>query len=200
MRQPPWTPSPHATIAILGLVVLLLALLLATAARAQHLALDPLRVSADPVVSRVTLRAEGMSAAQFDLLAPDGVAPAMRADGKPACVVNPAIDRWDGGFALLPVGCIHDECRGVRAVILTVGEGIWTPIPDGSWIAACAWRVEKAGALECRTALAAPPEGGRDVPLGCEIAAPCVGDANDNGRVTVDEAVNVVGNVVEGCR
>lgn len=172
-------------------------LLMATAAHAQHLSLDP--VTPGTSVSRVTLRAEGMSAVQVDLLAPDGVAPAIRADGKASCVVNPAIDRWDGGFVLLPVGCIGDECRGVRVLILSLTEAIWTPIPDGSWLAACAWHVEQPGAFACKAALAAPPAGGVDVPLGCEMAAACVGDADQSGAVTVDEAVGVVRNVVEGC-
>lgn len=181
-----------------------LALLAASAAHADRLTIDPISGAAGTVAtSRIVLHATGISGIQVDLTAPEGVAPVVRADGEAACVVNPGINRWDSAYALQPNGCVGDECRGVRVLIVALDPAAFTAIPDGSWLASCAWRVVEdvaAAPLGCSRAGGAPPDGSHDIPFGCEAAVRCVGDADGSGRVTVDEAVGVVGNVLEGCR
>jgi hypothetical protein len=59
----------------------------------------------------------------------------MRADGRPDCTVNPAIDKDDGSFTFQPAGCTGSACNRVRALILSNFNS--DPIPEGSVLLTC---------------------------------------------------------------
>jgi len=45
---------------------------------------------------------------------------AAKANGKPDCAVNPAINKGGTSFAFQPPGCTGDACTGVRALVLAL--------------------------------------------------------------------------------
>lgn len=98
--------------------------------------------------------------------APDGdldVRIRARANGRPDCAVNPAIDKGATTFAFQPSACTGDACRGVRALVLSFDNT--DAIPDGSVLYTC--QIEIASAAEpgetypltCSNAGASDPDG-----------------------------------------
>lgn len=184
-----------------------------TAARADSVSVEPVAASGGQLaVTRLVLHGEETTALQLDLFAPDGIDPAATSQRDPACTVNPGIDRWASRFTFLPHGCApRVDCRGVRMMILTFDEAIFTSIPNGSWIAACAWRVAadaEAASYPLTCGLARGSTAPPDIigtTLACDpgaiiVAAPgCLGDRNADGQVSVFEVLGVVRNVLDGC-
>ena len=67
----------------------------------------------------------------------DGAAVGIAAgsDGRPDCVVNPAINKAASGFAFLPSGCRATACTGMRALIVAADNV--DAIADGSLLYTC---------------------------------------------------------------
>ena len=61
------------------------------------------------------------------------------ANGKPDCLVSPAIDKRATSFAFLPSGCSGTACTMVRAIVLSTENS--DPIPDGFMLYGCEVRV-----------------------------------------------------------
>ncbi|HSP96128.1 MAG TPA: hypothetical protein VL049_02635 [Candidatus Dormibacteraeota bacterium] len=116
---------------------------LALAASAQAVIItiaDASGNAGDTVGVDVTLNSEGSSVAgtQNDITfgAGSGVAVAAKANGKPNCVVNDAIDKGGTSFAFQPSGCTAGtDCTGIRSLVLALDNV--TPIPDGSTLYTC---------------------------------------------------------------
>ncbi|MBI4515766.1 MAG: hypothetical protein HY699_08120 [Deltaproteobacteria bacterium] len=101
----------------------------------------------------VTLHAEGgaVVGVQNDISFDERAAIAMNAHGKPACRVNPAIDKT-GAFASYPVECVSRACtQMMRAIIFSFAD--LDPIADGSVLYTCEVEVT-AGTSPGRYALA----------------------------------------------
>ncbi|HSP97140.1 MAG TPA: hypothetical protein VL049_07830, partial [Candidatus Dormibacteraeota bacterium] len=116
---------------------------LALAASAQAVIItigDATGNAGDTVGVDVTLNSEGSSVAgaQNDITfgAGSGIAVAAKANGKPNCAVNEAIDKASTTFAFQPSGCTAGtDCAGVRALVLSFDNV--TPIPTGSVLYTC---------------------------------------------------------------
>ena len=86
----------------------------------------------------VTLDTKGLnvSAIQNDIIFDRRTAVATRANGKPDCVVNPAINKNASGFAFQPPTCTSTgDCDRMRAVIFAIDNG--EPIPNGALVYTC---------------------------------------------------------------
>jgi hypothetical protein len=59
----------------------------------------------------------------------------LKANGKPDCTVNPAINKGGTAFALQPAGCSGSACTGVKALVLALDNT--DAIPDGSVLFTC---------------------------------------------------------------
>ena len=116
---------------------------LALAASAQAVVItigDASGNAGDTVAVTVTLNTEGSSVAgtQNDITfgAGSGIAVAAKANGKPNCAVNDAIDKGGTSFAFQPSGCTAGtDCTGIRSLVLALDNV--TPIPDGSVLYTC---------------------------------------------------------------
>jgi hypothetical protein len=128
--------------------------------------------------------------------------------GRPACTVNPAIDKDATSFSFLPMGCSPAvDCTGVRAFVLSASNT--DPLPDGATLYGCQVDVDPAAALGAYPLVASMPLASG--PLGqilpalatngaIEVtAAPppptCVGDCDDDRAVAINEllvGVNIV--------
>jgi hypothetical protein len=75
----------------------------------------------------------------FDPAAPIAALP----NGRPSCTVNPEIGKPASAFVFLPPGCSMPECRGVRALVISLNKV--APIPDGSVLYTC--RIDTRRAL-----------------------------------------------------
>jgi len=86
----------------------------------------------------VTLDTKGLnvSAVQNDIIFDRHTSVAVRANGKPDCVVNPAIDKNAGGFAFQPPTCTSSgDCDRIRAVIIAFDNS--ELIPNGALVYTC---------------------------------------------------------------
>jgi hypothetical protein len=73
---------------------------------------------------------------QNDLLFDPAVAVAARANGRPDCTVNPAIEKNASAFVFSPSGCRAGfDCKGLRAIVVATDNV--DPIPDGSLLYSC---------------------------------------------------------------
>lgn len=102
----------------------------------------------------VTLDTKGLdvSAVQNDITFDRQTAIAVRANGTPDCVVNPAIDKNATGFAFQPPSCtLSGDCARLRAIVIAFDNA--DPLPDGAVLYTCSVDV----------AASAPP---RAYPLG----------------------------------
>lgn len=89
-------------------------------------------VPGDRTSIAVSLRTGGLriAATQNDLLSDPNVSVAPNADARPACTVNPDIDKGSTAFAFIPAGCRPGvDCKGVRALVFALDNT--DPIPDG---------------------------------------------------------------------
>ncbi len=130
----------------------------------------------DTTVS-VTLDTEDAEVAgtQNDIAFEAGARIKARANGRPDCTVNPAIDKAQTTFAFQPSGCEGDACTGVRALVLSFENT--DAIPDGSALYDCVIAVG-AGASGSLPLTCSNP-GGSD-PDGNALTTTCT-----NGTVTV---------------
>ncbi len=91
----------------------------------------------------VVLQANGFAIAQTqnDLTFDAGNTPIeATANTKPACTVNPEIDKNGTAFAFFPQGCSGAACTMVRAVLVSL-ESFSTPIPDGAQLYSCTIKI-----------------------------------------------------------
>lgn len=58
-----------------------------------------------------------------------------KANGKPDCIVNAAINKADTVFEFLPQGCSGSSCKQVRAVVQSLTNNL--PIADGAKLYSC---------------------------------------------------------------
>jgi len=68
-----------------------------------------------------------------------------RSNGRPACTVNPDIDKNATSFVFRPDGCTGAECTTVRAQVLSLLN--LDPIPDTSTLFTCTVAVPAAGGI-----------------------------------------------------
>lgn len=130
----------------------------------------------------------------FDPLTPVAVLPS----GRPACAVNPDIQKEATAFAFQPPECVPGvDCTAVRAVVLALGES--PPIAGDAELFACevaiaadappgAYPVVGSGAsahtAESTPLIVAVSDGA------IEVSAPppvCSGDCNGDGQVIINE-------------
>ena len=131
--------------------------------------------------------------------------------GSPDCAVNPAIDKEQSLFSFRPTGCDPGEtCTTVRALIFSAVSQ--TPIPDGATLYSCRIAVAEGASggfpLLCEGPEGSDPDGGA-VPATCtdgsvlvEEEPPinaCPGDFDQSGAVTIDELVQAVRSLLDGC-
>jgi len=104
-----------------------------------------------------------ISGIQHDLAFDPQIAVAARANGRPDCAVNPAINKSATGFLFHPVGCTpNTDCQGFRALVLATDNV--DPIPDGSVLYTCNVDIPSNAAhgthpLEISGTIASSPEG-----------------------------------------
>ncbi|HYD48940.1 MAG TPA: hypothetical protein VEB21_11360 [Terriglobales bacterium] len=117
---------------------------------------------------QVRLRARGAAVAgvQNDIAVDADIAIATRPNGRPACLVNPEIERPDTLTAFLPEGCNAQlgECTAVR--IIVVAFEVVPPIADGSVLYTCEVKVapdtaEGSHELELDNVVVAGSDGAR---------------------------------------
>jgi len=129
----------------------------------------------------VVLNAHGASVAatQNDIAFAPGAPIAVASGGRPACSVNPAINKPDSVFGFQPHGCdaTAGECTGVRVLVLSY-QGV-DIIPDGSVLYSCTidGAVPGTFALSGENVTVSDPRGRR-------LAA-----VSNVGTVTVDERI-----------
>jgi hypothetical protein len=117
-------------------------------------------------------------------------------EGRPACTVDPQIDKDDTSFVFLPPDCSPGvDCSGIRAMV----AGDVSPIPDGAVLYACAVEVRAEAAAGLYPLAAAMPliGGPQGEPLAAmasdgaievtEPPLPCVGDCDGSRTVTIEE-------------
>jgi hypothetical protein len=121
----------------------------------------------------VTVATEGemVAGTQNDIGFMPGAAIAARANGRPDCTVNPAIDKGATTFAFQPPMCGMEgqpACTGVRSLVLSFDNV--TPIPDGSVLYTCKVNIaaDATGTipLVCTNPGASDPDGGA-LPADC---------------------------------
>ena len=101
---------------------------------------------------------------QNDIAFAAPLAIAAKANGKPDCVVNEAIDKGGTSFAFQPAGCTAGtDCTGIRALVLALDNV--SPIPTGSVLYTCKVPVAADAAdgeytLTCSNPGASDPDGG----------------------------------------
>jgi len=124
-------------------------------------------VPGDHLEIAVRLVAPGASIAgvQNDLIFDPHTPIIARANGRPDCEVNPAIDKTATSILFRPVGCTPGvSCTSIRALVLSVDNT--DPIADGSVLYTChavipAGTPPGAYPLRIEEALASDPDGGR---------------------------------------
>src|SRR5262245_2445303 len=97
-------------------------LMLAAQARAQVIHVGSASGDAGGTTTfDVTLTTGGMMIAgtQNDITFQPGAVVAAKANGKPNCTVNEAIDKAQTTFAFQPPGCTGAACTGIRALVLS---------------------------------------------------------------------------------
>jgi hypothetical protein len=120
-----------------------------------------------------------------------------QANGRPDCLVNPAINKPNTTFTFLPAGCTPGTtCRSMRAVVIAISNS--APIPDGLVLFTCSASIARAAAigkhrLVCSGPQASDPDANA-LPILCadgaiQVTQPCVGDCDGDGQVTVDEVI-----------
>ena len=73
---------------------------------------------------------------QNDIAFAAPIAIAAKANGKPDCAVNEAIDKGGTSFAFQPSGCTAGtDCTGIRSLVLALDNV--APIPTGSVLYTC---------------------------------------------------------------
>ncbi len=87
------------------------------------------------VVVRLVAGGSEVVATQNDLEFGTGVRVNRLNNGRPDCTVNPALGKEGSAFAFLPAHCPENECRAVRAVVISFENT--NPIPDGSELYRC---------------------------------------------------------------
>jgi hypothetical protein len=134
---------------LLGWVGLFLFLDATTAVAQPRVELDePVGQPGGQVVIAARLRANGSDVAAlqndvgFDVV---HVAIASKANGKPDCTANPAIDKNASSFGFRPFPCQGSACNAVRAVVLST-ENI-TEIVDGAVLYTCKINIDPQAAL-----------------------------------------------------
>jgi YVTN family beta-propeller protein len=124
---------------------------------------------------------------------------AARANGRPACVVNPAIDKPATTFVFQPPGCrLGIDCVRVRAVVVAFDNV--DPLPDGVMLYTCTVSIAADApaatyplTVSTVAASAANAEAiaarGADGAITVQRQA-CVGDCDGDGQVTVSEVLS----------
>jgi hypothetical protein len=161
----------------------------------------------------VTLHTTGhvIAAVQTDLTFPVDAPVAARPNGRPACKVNPAIDKPATAFIFQPVGChVGVDCTGVRAIVVALDSV--TPIADGATLFTCTLSIAADAKPGTRLlTLAALTVGGPDgsvvagrtttgtLTIDAAVRLPaCVGDCNGDGTVTIHEVMMCIPSVIAG--
>jgi hypothetical protein len=115
---------------------------------------------------------------QNDIAFAAPIAIAAKANGKPDCTVNEAIDKGGTSFAFQPSGCTAGtDCTGIRSLVLALDNV--APIPSGSVLFTCQVTTAEDAAdgtypLTCSNAGASDPDGNA-VPATCTNGAITVG-------------------------
>ena len=135
-----------------------------------------------PVEVRLTALLTPIAGVQGDLGFGRDATVAATGDGRPACAVNPAIDKWATAFAFQPTGCRPGrDCTAVRALVLALDNV--DPIADGSLLYTCQLAIDRR-ATTGRHQLAIVNIGASD-PHGTPV-----------GMIGVDGGVTVLGSGV----
>lgn len=100
-------------------------------------------------VSLAVAAGDVIAGTQNDIGFGDGVAIVRRANGRPDCTVNPAIDKAGSSFGFRPPGCSAETCNAVRALVLSTDNT--DPIPDGSVLYSCRVAISPDAASGDRT-------------------------------------------------
>jgi MYXO-CTERM domain-containing protein len=100
-----------------------------------------------------------------------------KANGKPDCAVNEAIDKGGTSFAFQPSGCTAGtDCTGIRALVLALDNV--NPIPSGSVLYTCQVAIAEGATgeqtLTCSNAGASDPDGNA-VPASCTNGTVIIG-------------------------
>ncbi len=133
---------------------------------------------------------------------------AAKANGRPDCAVNPAIDKPATTFGFAPGGCTPGaNCARVRALVFAADN--LDPIADGAVLYTCAVSIPASappGTYRLPiTAVAAADQRGRIVPAtgtdgAIVVTAPtagCAGDCDGSGAVEMPELLRIV-NIATG--
>jgi hypothetical protein len=101
------------------------------------------------------------------------------AHGRPACAVNPDIDKAATSFAFLPPGCQATACTGVRAIVFAVSNT--DTIPDGATLYTCLVDVAPTApagryVLTVSGVIFSDPSGGRVPAAGASDGSVVIGD------------------------
>ncbi len=175
---------------------------------AAHVSIDPVAgVPGERVSFTVRLHTLGREivGVQHDITFPAGAPLVARTNGRPACSVNPVIDKPASTFAFQPPGCRAGvDCNAVRALVFALDN--LDPIRDGATLYTCSvdllavqpgtypLRLSHLTATDSHAN--AVPVSGTDGAIVVHAAAEgrsvCVGDCNRDGTVTVDEALSCV--------
>ena len=117
-------------------------------------------------------RGSTCQAVQNDIIFDRHTAVAARANGKPDCVVNPAIDKNASGFAFQPPTCASSgDCDRLRAVIIAIDNS--DLIPNGAVLYTCSVDIAADAApgtypLENIEVVASAPQGVRVMSTGTD--------------------------------
>ena len=112
-----------------------------------------------------------MSAVQNDIIFDRHTAVAARANGKPDCVVNPAIDKNASGFTQPPTCASSGDCDRLRAVIIAIDNS--ELIPNGAVLYTCSVDIAADAApgthlLQNIEVIASAPQGVRVMSTGTD--------------------------------
>lgn len=139
---------------------------------------------------------------------------AARANGRPDCTVNPAIDKPATSFAFEPAGCRPGaDCTGIRALVVAIDNV--DAIADGATLCRCAVNVPgnaAAGTYPLSIGmLSAGGKNGSSVPVSGSSGAVivrsgqpvqclsncCPGDCDGSGAVEIAELLSVVNGALD---
>jgi len=95
---------------------------------------------------------------------------AVTTEGRPDCVVNPAINKEYSQFAFFPSRCVTGSCNGIRALVLSLTN--LDPIPSGSVLYTCNASISPTAHRESRSSLVCAVAKGSD-PNGGEVGVAC---------------------------
>lgn len=126
--------------------------------------------------------AVAVAGTQNDLTLPATLSVIAKANGRPDCAVNPAIDKGSSSFVFRPVGCSGDACTGIRALIFS-SENL-EPIADGVVLYTCNVDLEADAEVGVVGVVLGTPDGNPIGGSGAREGHVCIADPPPSPSVT----------------